>query len=1154
MVNDTPLAPTGPSVEEKRRLLVQKLQERAQRGVFPLSFSQQRLWFLHRMDPDSPAYHIPLALRASGDLDVRVLRRALRLVVKRHDALRTTFTERDGRPVQVVGAEAPDVLIKVDLRGLAEADRERELARLLGEAATRPFDLERGPLLRALAVRLDDEEWGLLFTLHHIVADGWSMGVLVRDLSELYAAEARGLPPELAPMGTQYPEYALWQRGWLKGEVLERETAFWRGQLAGAPRLLELPTDRPRPAVAGQHGENRRFTLGPQTSHALSALAREEGATLFMTLLSAWQLLLGRYAGQNDVLVGTPTAGRTREELEGVVGFFVNTLVIRARLDDGMSFRQLLRQVRETTLGAYAHQHLPFEKLVEEMGVERTLAHTPLFQAMFSLQNNEHVELTLGGTRFESMETGTAAAKFDLNLSAGEGTEGIRGVLSFRTDLFDGTTAERMLDHFTALLEAVAANPDRRLGDHTLLGDAERRRVVEEWNRTERPFPETCLHRLWEAQAARTPDAVAVLHGDRAVTYAQLDRAANRLAHALQRRGVGPEVRVALHLDNGPEQLTGILGVLKAGGAYVPLDTASPADRLAYVLEDSGAALVLADDPAVLPAGVPALCLTADAFADEPEDAPACAAGPRNLVYVIYTSGSTGRPKGVLVEHRGVCNTVLNYVEAYGIHADARVLHFAPVHFDASVTDLFTPLFAGATLVTAPREALIPGRGAPGDAARPAGDARQLHPLRPGRAPLRGAAGAGGGDDGRRGVHGGAGGPLGARPPLHQRLRPHGDERPRHRRRTCTDGTRTPPIGRPVANARLYVLDAVRQPAARRRAGRAVHRRRRRGPRLPGPRRRSRPSGSSPIPFAGSPGARLYRIGRPGALAAGRRAGLPGAGGLPGEDPRLPHRAGRGRGGAARARRRGGRRRRGPRGRGAGAARLVAYVVPRAGGRGRTAAARLREHLKARLPDYMVPAAFVVLDRAAPEPQRQGGPPRPAGAGRCPATRPRTWRPRTPAEEIVAGIFAEVLEAERVGAGRRLLRAGRALAAGHARDLAGARGVRRGAAPARPVRGAHRGAAGRARGGAWARPARRPPPGARAAAPRGRPAALVRAAAAVVPGPAGAGQRRLQHPRAVRLTGALDVRALERALAEIVRRHEALRTRFPGRGRRAGRR
>jgi hypothetical protein len=622
MVNETPVAPTGPSVEEKRRLLVQKLQERAQRGVFPLSFSQQRLWFLHRMDPHSPAYHIPLALRARGDLDVRVLRRALRAVVQRHEALRTTFTERDGRPVQVVGTDAPDVLSKVDLRGLDDAARERELARLAREAATRPFDLERGPLLRALAVRLDDEEWGLLFTLHHIVADGWSMGVLVRDLSELYAAHAQGMQPELPPMGTQYPEFALWQRGWLKGEVLERETAFWRGQLAGAPRLLELPTDRPRPAVAREHGETRRFSLGADTAHALSALAREEGATLFMTLLSAWQLLLGRYAGQDDVLVGTPTAGRTREELEGVVGFFVNTLVIRARLDDGLSFRGLLRQVRETTLGAYAHQHLPFEKLVEEMGVERTLAHTPLFQVMFSLANNERVDLSLGGARFEALETGTAAAKFDLNLTAGEGPQGIGGVLAYRTDLFDGATAERMLAHFTALLRAVAADPDRRLGDHTLLGDAERRRVVHEWNRTERPVPETCLHRLFEAQAARTPDAVGVLHGDRAVTYAELDRRANQLAHALQRRGIGPETRVALHLENGPEQLVGILGVLKAGGAYVPLDTASPADRLAYVIGDSGAALVLADDPAAVPAGLaPVLCLAPDAFADEPAGA-----------------------------------------------------------------------------------------------------------------------------------------------------------------------------------------------------------------------------------------------------------------------------------------------------------------------------------------------------------------------------------------------------------------------------------------------------------------------------------------------------------------------------------------------------
>ncbi|HEX6036828.1 non-ribosomal peptide synthetase, partial [Longimicrobium sp.] len=1139
MVNETPVAPTGsPSVEEKRRLLVQKLQERAQRGVFPLSFSQQRLWFLHRMDPDSPAYHIPLALRARGDLDVQVLRRALRDVVQRHEALRTTFTERDGRPVQVVGPTAPDVLTRVDLRGLSPEDREKELRWLAYDAATRPFDLEHGPLLRAVAVRLDDEEWGLLFTLHHIVADGWSMGVLVRDLSNLYTAHAQGLRPELAPMGTQYPEFALWQRGWLKGGVLERETAFWREQLDGAPRLLELPTDRPRGAVAGTRAESRPFALGARTSAALHALAREEGATLFMTLMAAWQLLLGRYAGQDDVLVGTPIAGRTREELEGVVGFFVNTLVLRARLEPGLSFRRLLRQVRETTLGAYAHQHLPFERLVEELAVERSLATTPLFQAMFALQNNERTELALGDARFEALPTGTESAKFDLNLRAGEGPDGIAGVLAFRAELFDGATAERMLAQYTALLEAVAAHPDRPLSEQTLLSDGERRQVVGEWNGTARPYPETCLHRLFEAQAARTPDHVAVQHGDRAVTYAELEGAANRLAHALQRRGVGPETRVALHLENGPEQLAGILGVLKAGGAYVPLDTASPADRLAYVIQDSGAALVLADDPAALAAaGVPVLALAADAFADEPDTAPASGVGPRNLVYVIYTSGSTGRPKGVLVEHHGVCNTVVNYIEAYGITAGARSLHFAPVHFDASVTDLFTPLCAGATLVTAPREALIPGaelvellRGQrvthakftpTALAALPHADLPDLEAVMTGGEACTAELVARWAP-GRRFINGYG--------PTETSVRVTVAD--------VTHETRTPPIGRPVPNTRLYVLDGAGQPlpvgvpgelhiggvgVARGYQGR------------PGLTART----FIPDAFSGVPGGRLYRSGDrarwlpDGQLAfAGRvdfQVKVRGIRIEPGEiEAALREQPGVADTVVV-----------------AREDRLVGYVVPAAGAT--LSASALRDGLKGRLPEYMVPAAFVVLD-ALPRGSSGKTDRRALPAPDFGAEAEAYVHPRTPAEEILAGLFTDVLRMEPVGArddffalGGHSLLATRLIS--RIRQAFGVELPLRALFEASTVEGLAARVEALGAGG----DERLAPP----VVPVPRDGTL----------PLSFAQQRLWFldqlqpggaaynvPRAVRLSGALDVSALERALTEIVRRHETLRTRFPSVG------
>jgi amino acid adenylation domain-containing protein len=1140
MVNDTPVAPAASSVEEKRRLLAQKLQARAQRGEFPLSFSQQRLWFLHRMDPHSAAYHIPLALRARGGLDVDVLRRALRAVVQRHEALRTVFAEREGRVVQIVAQQAPDVLAQVDLRGMDPAAREDELRRLADEAATTPFDLRRGPLLRALAVRLDDAEWGLLFTLHHVVADGWSMGLLVRELSECYAAFAEGREPALAAPGMQFPEFALWQRGWLRGETLQAETAWWREQLAGAPRVLELPTDRPRSASAGARGGRRPFRLGAQTSAGLAALAREEGATLFMTLLAAWQLLLGRYAGQDDVLVGTPIAGRTRAELEGVVGFFVNTLVLRARLDDGLTFRGLLAQVRETTLGAYAHQHLPFEKLVEEMGVERSLAHTPLFQALFTLQNAERETLSLGGAGLETLATGTETAKFDLGLTAAEGPQGIGGSLAYRADLFDGATAERMLAHYTALLDAVAADADRPLADYALLDDAERARVLVEWNGTNRPIPDTGLHGLVEAQAARTPDAPAVVFGARVVTYGELDRRANRIARRLQRRGVGPETRVALHLENGPEQVAAVLGVLKAGGAYVPLDTASPADRLAYVLADSGAALVLADEGAVLPEGAPpVLSIGPDAFADEAEDAPACAAGPRSLAYVIYTSGSTGRPKGVGVEHRSAVNVTGVYVDTYGLGDGDRVLQFAPVHFDPSVTDLFGALAAGAALVSAPRDAMVPGpdlvdlmreqgvthaRFSPSAlAALPYAELPALRALLTGGEPCPAELVARWAP-GRRFLNGYG--------PTEASVRVAVAE--------CVDGTRTPPIGRPVANARLYVVDGRGDPlpagipgelyiggagVARGYLGR---------PALTAER-------FVPDPFGPEPGARLYRSGdRVRWLPDGQldfvgrvdfQVKIRGFRIEPGEveaalrlHPAVAETVVVARESAS------------------GGARLVAYVVP-ASVDAPPSPAILREHLAARLPDYMVPGAFVALERLPLGPSGKTDRralPAPALSG----DEAVYVAPRGAAEEIVAGIFAEVLGAERVGAhddffalGGHSLVATRVL--WRIRDAFGVELPLRALFEEPSVAGL----AGRVEALAFDDGTTPPPP--IVPVPRGRALPLSFA------------QRRMwflhqlepagtaySMPYVLRLRGALDADALEQALNEVVRRHESLRTRF----------
>ncbi|HEX7239088.1 MAG TPA: condensation domain-containing protein, partial [Longimicrobiaceae bacterium] len=562
----------------------------------PLSFAQQRLWFVDRLEPGSSAYNLPLALRLRGPLEARVLERTLRETVRRHEALRTVFREAGGEPVQVVRPAGAAPLPVVDLAGLAGETREAEALRRVREEALRPFDLERGPLLRARLLRLGEDEHVLVLAVHHIVSDGWSMGVLTRELSALYGAFGRGEGSPLPPLPVQYADYAVWQRGWLAGDALERQLAWWRERLAGAPPLLELPTDRPRGAGREQQRAGRlAFALPAATAGALRALARREGATPFMALLAAWQALLGRYAGQDDVVVGSPIAGRNRLETEGLIGFFVNTLALRTDLGGGPSFRELLGRVGETTLGAYARQDLPFDRLVEELAPERSLTHTPLFQAMFSLQTAGGGELRLEKVRAEPLELDAEAAKFDLTLVLTEAPEGLEGVLLYRAALWDAAAALRMLDHFRVLLEAAAADPARPVDELPLLGPAEMEQLRTEWRATRRPFSDdTSLHRLFEAQAARTPGALALAGGGAEVTYAELDRRADRLARALRAR-VGPEVRVALLLEPGVEAVASLLAVLKAGGAYVPLDPASPPERLAWTLADSGARLLLTE-------------------------------------------------------------------------------------------------------------------------------------------------------------------------------------------------------------------------------------------------------------------------------------------------------------------------------------------------------------------------------------------------------------------------------------------------------------------------------------------------------------------------------------------------------------------------------
>ncbi len=592
----------------ERRLLLQRLlQQEAQAkpdpeeirprsgdGPVPLSFAQQRLWFLDRLDPGTPAHNMPFPLRLRGTLDVGVLRRALAGIVRRHEALRTVFAEVEGSPVQVVLPPAPVRLPVVELSALPPEEREAGVLRLAGEEARRPFDLARGPLLRATLVRLDAEDHAVFFTLHHVVSDGWSMGVLVREVSALYQALLRGEPSPLPPLPVQYADYALWQRAWLAGERLERQLGWWRERLAGAPSTLDLPTDRPHRPLAGVSTRTLDFALSRTASHGVREAARREGATTFMVLLASWQLLLGRYSGEEDVVVGTAVANRRRVETEGLIGFFVNTLALRVDLAGDPSFHGVLARVRETTLGAYQHQDLPFERLVEELAPERSVTHTPLFQVMFALQNVDLGALRLGDLRMEPLESGEGVSQFDLDFSLREGPEQFRGALGYRTDLFDAPTVERMLEHFRLLLDAVLHAPERPLSEVSLLSPGERAQLLDAWNATARDYPRgRSLHELVSEQAARTPGAPAVLFEGRALSYAELDRDAGRLARRLRALGVRPEARVAICVERSPEMPVAILAVLRAGGAYVPLDPAYPAERLAWMLEDSGARLVL---------------------------------------------------------------------------------------------------------------------------------------------------------------------------------------------------------------------------------------------------------------------------------------------------------------------------------------------------------------------------------------------------------------------------------------------------------------------------------------------------------------------------------------------------------------------------------
>jgi amino acid adenylation domain-containing protein len=675
-------------------------------GTLPLSFAQQRLWFLDQLLPHNPSYNLPVALRVSGPLEVEIVRWVFEEVARRHEVLRTTFVTQSGRPRQVIHAPPVWELPVVDLSSLPEAKRETQVARLATEEAQRSFGLGRDLMLRTVLLRLRENEHVLLVTMHHIASDGWSLGVLVREVVILYTAYATGQPSPLPEPAIQYADFAQWQRQRLQGEVLTSHLEYWKRHLTSLP-VLTLPTDRPRPAVQTFRGATHTGIFSSALRNATETLNRREGVTLFMTLLAVYQLLLSRYTGQTDIVVGTPVANRTRSEVEGLIGFFVNSLVMRTDLSDNPTFRELLYRVREVAVGAYAHQELPFEKLVEELQPQRDLSHNPLFQVNFAVQNGLMKIPQIPGLTLSPLAYENTTTRFDIALHVRELDDGLKVAIVYNTDLFDAARIERMFGHFRTLLEAIVANPDQRLVALPLLTQGERQQLLVEWNHTSYHYPsQACIHELFEAQVERTPEASAVVCDGAQISYAVLNRRANQLAHHLCALGVGPDVLVGICMERSVEMVIGLWGILKTGGAYVPLDPTYPKERLAFMVEDSRVSVLLtqAKLAATLPQeGIHLICLEADwgELSQQSEGNPMSGVSPENLAYVIYTSGTTGKPKGVAVTHRSLHNLLCWKQANFPLTETDRVLQKTSLSFDAVIWELYAPLLTGAQLVLA---------------------------------------------------------------------------------------------------------------------------------------------------------------------------------------------------------------------------------------------------------------------------------------------------------------------------------------------------------------------------------------------------------------------------------------------------------------------
>ncbi len=712
----------APVVKQDVDVQLTPLQKFIRPQLIPTSFSQQRLWFLEQLSPGSPRYNLPLILEYKGLLNITVLEQSCQEIIHRHEALRTNFTQVEGQPVQFIAPEIPLNMEVIDLRELSSNLRSIEAQNIVDLRVQQPFNLEQNPLLRVAVIHLTETEHILLITMHHIVSDGWSFGVFTRELIALYESFAQQKPSTLPELPIQYADYAIWQRQQLQGEVLERHLAYWKQQLSGELPVLQLPTDRPRPAVQTFAGAYQTLVINKTQTEAIKQLSRQENATLFMTLLTVFKILLYRYTGNEDILIGTPISGRHLSEIEGLIGFFVNTQVLRTNLSGSPSFRELLKRIREVTLEAYAHKDLPFEKLVETVQPERNLSQSPLVQVMFSLQNIPFPQLS-SSWKFSELSVDTGTAKFDLSLQFHEIQGEIFGELEYNTDLFDATTIERIAGHFQTLMAAIVVNPEQSIADLPLLTAIEEQQL-QAWNSTEIDYPiNACIHQLFEAQVEKTPDAVAVIFEAQQLTYSELNTKANQLAYQLRSAklsrseslGVGAEVLVGVCVERSLEMAIALLAILKAGGAYIPLDPAYPKDRIAFMLEDAQASVLLTQ--ASLVSSLPqhqaqVICLDTDweTIAQQSQTNLTNIATPDNLAYVIYTSGSTGKPKGVQICHTSVVNFLNSMRQQLGITQADIFLAVTSLSFDIAGLEIFLPLTVGAVVEIVSREITTNGQ------------------------------------------------------------------------------------------------------------------------------------------------------------------------------------------------------------------------------------------------------------------------------------------------------------------------------------------------------------------------------------------------------------------------------------------------------------